>query len=160
MRKNLIVSIIFVLFFIISGCGGEEDCRLVTEMKEGYKCNENSGFWEKLKDGEDGGGDKNCENYINDGCSYKFCETEDSKWYEYNGQKFKCEGSGEDVYCSDAEEELFEACNNDPCSYGYRKCIDGNSYFCGYSDAGDEPLWLFSETCDYGCNKQTGECSY
>ncbi len=61
MRKNLIISIIFVLFFIISGCGGEEDCRLATERKDGYKCDEISGFWEKLKDGEDNNGSLDSE---------------------------------------------------------------------------------------------------
>ena len=53
MKQFLVVSTIFTLLFIIS-CGPEEDCREATTSKPGYKCNEKSGFWEKLKNGETG----------------------------------------------------------------------------------------------------------
>ena len=53
MKQFLVVFTIFTLLFIIS-CGPEEDCREAATSKPGYKCNEKSGFWEKLKNGETG----------------------------------------------------------------------------------------------------------
>ena len=56
-------------------------------------------------------GDTHCEEDGSEGCRYEVCATEGgSAWYEYDGKKYKCKGSGQNVDCYEAAMELFEAC--------------------------------------------------
>jgi hypothetical protein len=56
-------------------------------------------------------GSTHCEDGNNPDCNYKVCANEGgSAWYEYEGKKYNCKGSKQNVDCSDAVNELFQAC--------------------------------------------------
>ena len=46
--------------------------------------------------------------------------------------------------------------SNSACKYDTYKCDGNSSYYCGY--AGNDLLWILSETCRNGCNSSTGKC--
>ncbi len=82
MKKFLAVSLFVFGVFALVSCGGSDGK-------------------EHCEDGESG----------IEGCDYTVCATEGgSAWYEYDGKKYKCKGSGSSIDCSDAAMELFEAC--------------------------------------------------
>ena len=97
MKKFLVVFTLFTLLFIIS-CGPEEDCREATTSKPGYKCNEKSGFWEKLKNGETGEVESVCES-----------------------GEFRCSGS-ESHYCNSFGEWVFDARCKEGCDSSTGQC--------------------------------------
>ena len=52
-------------------------------------------------------GKTHCEDSNDDSCNYKACAKEGGKaWYEYNGQKYECKGSGSTVDCSEAAQTI------------------------------------------------------
>lgn len=56
-------------------------------------------------------GSTHCEDGGDSSCNYTVCATEGgSAWYEYEGQKYKCKGSGSSIDCTDAALELYKAC--------------------------------------------------
>ena len=58
-------------------------------------------------------GSTRCEDDEMDGCSYKTCVTEDGKaWYEYNGKKYNCSGSGQNISCVEAGMALYNDCQS------------------------------------------------
>ena len=97
MKKFLLVLILFCAFFLVS-CGPEEDCREATTSKPGYKCNEKSGFWEKLKNGETGEVESVCES-----------------------GEFRCSGS-ESHYCNSFGEWVFDAHCKEGCDSSTGQC--------------------------------------
>ena len=59
-------------------------------------------------------GQTNCEYGTGSACDYKICiDKYGSRWYEYNGKKYECEGAWDYINCDRADEEL----NNDCESY-------------------------------------------
>ena len=59
------------------------------------------------------GGKTHCEDGGDSSCNYTVCATEGgSAWYEYEGKKYNCKGSGSTIDCSDAAMELYQACGN------------------------------------------------
>ena len=54
-----------------------------------------------------------CRNDSNGLCDYQVCTDENGgRWYEYNGKKYECEGTWEDIDCDRANSELTEDCEN------------------------------------------------
>ena len=131
MRKNLTVSIIFVLFFIISGCGGKEDCRLATDMKDGYKCDETSGSWEKDKDGEDN-------------------NEKDNNGENNNGEN----NNGENNNGENNNGENNNGSHDSECLPGSFQCVGNESYYC--TSLNKE--WVYDARCEDGCDPATGQC--
>lgn len=139
MKKILAAMLVVLSAFLLVSCGGDEDveCRDVGELmcpgSELTLCaNEKKGTaWfeyegEKYKcegKGEDIDCDKaveevykacgrtNCEYGTGSACDYQVCTDENgSRWYEYNGKKYECEGTWEDIDCDRANEELNNDC--------------------------------------------------
>ena len=84
--KKVMATLIFILgVFMLVSCGGSSD------------------------------GSTHCEDDadICNGKTVTVCATEGgSAWYEYDGHKYKCKGSGSSIDCTDAAMELFQACGN------------------------------------------------
>lgn len=131
MKKHLVISVVFVFLTTILSCGGEEDCREATSPKEGYKCDTESGFWEKEKDDEN----NDNENHRTDND-------------QNNGNN---NGNDEDNNGNNNGD------GSQTCQYGTYKCQYDYSYYCGYS--GDDLAWLIYKECEYGCDESTGQCN-
>ncbi|MBR4489495.1 hypothetical protein IKO70_08760 [bacterium] len=57
------------------------------------------------------GGSTHCEDSNDDSCNYKACAKEGGKvWYEYNGKKYECKGSGATADCSEAAQTIVMDC--------------------------------------------------
>lgn len=58
--------------------------------------------------------------------------SKNTAWFEYEGEKYKCKGSGENIDCDKAFEEVFSACGLTHCKYessstcDYQVCTDEN----------------------------------
>ena len=95
MKKYLTISVIFIIMSALVSCGPEEDCREADSSKPGYKCDQKSGFWEKLKNGEtdtQNGGGNSVDNGV---CSYGMYKCEDDTQYfcGYSGDDLMWIGS-------------------------------------------------------------------
>ena len=56
-------------------------------------------------------GRTNCEYESSSTCDYQICTDENgSRWYEYNGKKYECEGTWDDIDCDRATDELTNDC--------------------------------------------------
>lgn len=56
-------------------------------------------------------GRTNCEYESSSTCDYQVCTDENgSRWYEYNGKKYECEGTWDDIDCDRATDELTNDC--------------------------------------------------
>ena len=75
------------------------------------------------------------------------------KGYKCNKFTNKCVEKNTNI---DEEDDPVNPVEQDECKYGSHSCINGNSYFCGYS--GDDLSWMPSQTCENGCDSSTGKC--
>jgi hypothetical protein len=77
------------------------------------------------------------DKYLNDQiCPDKtitFCATESGKgWFEFDDEKYECEGNGNNISCDKAFEEIYSACGRTNCEYessstcDYKVCSDEN----------------------------------
>ena len=115
-------------------------------------CNEDTGRCY----GDDGysDGDTTCTIGDDSECDYVVCASKDTAWYEYNGRKYYCDGSGSNLDCSDAVLYLYEDCYNNTCSQGAFRCNGQLVQKC------DQEEWKNYQQCndDESCNAETGSC--
>ena len=56
-------------------------------------------------------GSTHCEPGDDSSCDWEACANEGgSAWYEHDGKKYECKGSGQSVDCTEAEMELYQDC--------------------------------------------------
>ena len=140
--KKILAAVIFVFSaFALVSCGGDENvqCENVGELmcpgSEVMLCaNESKGTgWFEYEDKKykcegkhedidcdkavekvhNACGQTNCEYESGSTCDYKVCTDKNgSRWYEYNGKKYECQGTWEDIDCDRANSELTEDCEN------------------------------------------------
>ena len=110
MKKFLKAMLIALGVFLLVSCGGDEDAH----------CEEvnNLGIF-----------DWSCQDSEVMLCAN---EKKQTAWFEYDGKKYKCKGSGENIDCDKAFQELYNACGQTNCEYkssstcDYQVCTDEN----------------------------------
>lgn len=138
--KKFWEAMLFALsVFLLVSCGGDEDAHCenvgewmcpgsevilcVNESKgtgwfeyedQKYKCegkNEDIDCDKAVEEVYKACGQTNCEYGTGSACDYKVCTDENgSRWYEYNGKKYECEGTWDDIDCDRATDELNNDC--------------------------------------------------
>ena len=135
--KKFWETVIFVLStFALVSCGGDEDvkCEDVGEFcpdlimcanmnkktawfeyeDKKYKCKgsgENIDCDKAFEEVVNACGLTHCEYESSSTCDYQVCTDENGgRWYEYNGKKYECEGTWDDLDCDRANDELNNDC--------------------------------------------------